>query len=161
MKILFCLLAIMMFNKECEQNKSAIASDTAIHAEKTPDVMQNVSIVSYEATSRGFYEKIWITKETMTITNDRNHMVNTSVPTSENDWDELVGLLKDVNIEALPTLEAPTSKRLYDGAAIASLTVTQGKEETKSNSFDHGDPPKAIEAIVNKVLSMKKMHEKN
>jgi hypothetical protein len=58
-------------------------------------------------------------------------------------------------------LEAPTSLRNHDGAAIATLGVSKDKEETISNSFDHGHPPKAIEALVNKVLSIKKIHEKN
>ncbi|MEZ4793779.1 MAG: hypothetical protein R2783_10040 [Gelidibacter sp.] len=161
MKILFSLLAILMFNKECDRNKTTDIKTTAINSEKTSGISQDVSTISYEATTRGFYEKIWINKETMTITNDRNHMESTSFPTPESDWNELLELIKDVDITALPDIEAPTSKRQYDGAAFATLTVTQGKLETRSNSFDHGHPPKAIEAVVNKVLSMKKMHEKN
>lgn len=161
MKILFSLLALLIFNKDCEEHKSTEMSVSAMNSEKTMTAIERVSSVSYEATTRGFYEKIWVTKDRITVTNDRNQVEKTEFPISEKDWNELMTLLMEVNIEALPELEAPTSKRNSDGAAFASLIVTQGDLETVSNSFDHGNPPKEIEAVVNKVLSMKKMYDKN
>jgi hypothetical protein len=151
----------MMLNQECDQNKSVNTSSASTNSEKMSDLTQEYSKVWYEATTRGFYEKIWVTKDSITITADRNQMVSTSYLTLEEDWNELMNLLKTVNVSELPDLEAPTSMRHYDGAAIATLAVSMGKTEIKSNNFDHGHPPKAIEAVVNKVLSMKEMHEKN
>jgi hypothetical protein len=161
MKILFSLLTILILNKDCNQTKSVDSTYTAINSEDMSDVTQEDTTIWYEATTRGFYEKIWVTKDSITITNDRNHITSNNYPTSEEDWDDLVNLIKNVDVTALPDLEAPTSLRHHDGAAFATLAVTQNKIETKSNSFDHEYPPKAIEAVVNKVLSMKEKHEKN
>lgn len=161
MKILFSLLAIMMINKDCDQNKSVKTSSTMTNSEKISEAHQAYTKIWYEATTRGFYEKIWVNKDSITITSDRNHITKTSYQTLDGDWNELMELLKSVNVKELPDLEAPTSMRHYDGAAIATLAVLEGKTETISSSFDHEHPPKAIEAVVNKVLSMKKMHEKN
>ncbi len=160
MKLLFILLPILMLNKECEQTKSSDSS-TAIHSEKTSDVMQENTTISYQATTRGFYEKIWVTKDSLTVTNDRNQTEKISYAMQKADWDELMSLLKAVDITTLPEIEAPTSMRDYDGAAFATLSVTQDTLETTSNSFDHGHPPKSIEALVNKVLSMRKAYQKN
>ncbi|MGJ8591621.1 MAG: hypothetical protein ACSHXF_03690 [Aquaticitalea sp.] len=160
MKILLSLFAIMLLNKECDQSKSTDSTSMTVNAEAMTDVAQDYSKVWYEATTRGFYEKIWITKDSITVTNDRNHMSSNKYATSLEDWNELLTILKDVDVNAMPDLEAPTSKRHYDGAAFASLGVAQNKTEIQSNSFDHGNPPKAIEAVVNKVLSMKKSFDK-
>lgn len=161
MKILFSLLAIMMLNKDCDQNKSVDTSSEAINSEKMSEATQAYTKIWYEATTRGFYEKIWVTQDSITVTNDRNHMTSMNYPTPAEDWNELMTLLKNVDVASMPDLEAPTTLRHHDGAAFATLAVFQNETETQSNSFDHGHPPKAIEAVVNKVLSMKEKHEKN
>jgi len=66
-------------------------------------------------------------------------------------------LLNAINIKSLPELEAPTNKRLFDGAAHTTVTLIQNKIEVTSSSFDEGHPPKDIEALVNKILSIKEM----
>ena len=71
------------------------------------------------------------------------------------DWDELEKLLKSISPENLGKLKAPTDKRLYDGAAHATLSILLGDVVMITPSFDHGHPPKEIEALVNKVLSIK------
>jgi hypothetical protein len=161
MKILFSFLTILILNKECNQKKTMNASNEATTTENSSQMIQEDTKVSYEASTRGFYEKIWVGRDSITVTSDRDHKINMRYPTSEKDWDELMTLLKDVNIKEMPNLESPTKMRLYDGAAHASLTVGKAESEIRSNSFDHGHPPKAIEAVVNKVLSIKEKCEKN
>lgn len=150
-----------MLNKECQQNQGLEKNKMLETSEVEVDTSKIVSTVSYEASTRGFYERVWITKDSLIITNDRNHVKTVSHKTSEKDWDELLAILKDVAIDSISELEAPTSMRHYDGARFATLIIAQGKSEVQSSGFDHGHPPKAIEAVVNKVLSIKASHEKN
>ncbi len=156
MKTLFSLLAIVMLNTDCDQNKSD-ANKTAINSENSTKQMQDNIKISYETTTRGFYEKFWIDKDSLTITNDRDHVEKTSYSTPEKEWNELLDILKKVDVSALPNLEAPTSLRHHDGARFATLMVKHKGIESESESFDHGNPPKSIEALVNKVLSIKEM----
>lgn len=161
MKIVFSLLVLIIFNKACADHKIGDSTQTTSSSENTPIAIQEITQISYEATTRGFYEKIWITKGSITVTNDRNQTEKVSRPTLQKDWNDLMTILNGVDIESLPDLEAPTSMRQYDGAAIATLEITQGSDEIKSNNFDHGHPPKSIETLVNKVLSMNDMAEKH
>lgn len=161
MKILFSFLTILMLNKDCNQNKLVETNSASMNSKQMTDMNQEYSKVWYEATTRGFYQKIWITKDSVTMTSDRNLMEKVSYPTPEGDWDALLELIMDINIDDLPNLEAPTGKRHYDGAAFATLAIVKGEDEIKSNNFDHGYPPEAIEAIVNKVMSIKEKFEKN
>lgn len=117
-------------------------------------------VITYEATTRGFFERIWVSKETISFSNDRSLTEKTSMPTPESDWKELTGLFSDFNVESLSELEAPSKTFQHDAAAMAKLIVTMEGSTYKTSIFDHGNPPKSIEDIVNKVLSMKKMVEK-
>lgn len=161
MKLLFSLLAILMLNKECDHKKSMDDSNSVVNTENSSKMIQEDTNISYEASTRGFYEKIWVANDSITMTNDRDHKILMRYPTPEKDWKELMILLKDVNLNDMPNLESPTKMRHYDGAAHASLTIGKGESEIRSNGFDHGHPPKEIEAVVNKVLSMKQRFEKN
>lgn len=158
MKLLFSLLAIVIINTECDNNKFD-DTKTNLNSEQSKE-MQDATTITYEATTRGFYEIIWISKDSISFSNDRNQIEKVSFPTPENEWDELMTMLNKVDIKSLPNLEAPTAMRHYDGAPFATLMVTQNKLETKTESFDHGHPPKPIETLVNKVLSIKEMVKK-
>lgn len=159
MKILFSLFAIIWFS-ECGEKTSPESSDKSIGTENSMITIQDDTIISYEATTRGFYEKIWVDKDSISVTSDRNAAEKSRFSTPKGDWNELMKILNEINVSTLPDLEAPTSKSQYDGAAIATLIVQQNDLETKSNSFDHGQPPKSIEALVNKVLSMGELAKK-
>lgn len=159
MKILFYILTIFMFSTECDQNKSTEDTTTALNSENTSKMQESTTLI-YEATTRGFYEKIWITKDSITVTNDRNQIDKIRLSTPENGWNEIMSLLDEVDVKSLPNLEAPTTLRHHDGAAFATLTIVQNKVETKSETFDHGHPPVQIETLVNKVLSMRELLNK-
>ena len=111
--------------------------------------------MTYRALSRGFFEYIQISQSEVIISKDRNLIDVDIYNCDENDWNSLIVLLKDVNLEIFQDLIAPTGKRLYDAAPYATLDIKHGNKNIQTPSFDHGFPPKAIYALVNKVLSIK------
>lgn len=150
MKTLFCLLALVALNQECGNQNQTLGTESP----------QEAVEIRYEATTRGFYEMIWISNGNLSLTNDRNHETKATYAIADKDRDELTGLLSKVDVEALPSLEAPTSKRHHDGAAFATLTVVRDGIETQTDNFDHGHPPKAIEELVSKILSLAEGNKK-
>lgn len=147
MKVLISLMTLLLLNNECsiKQHQST---------ESISDLTQEEITITYTALSRGFFEKIQVTKDTLMVSNDRNLVEKETYICTEKDWSQLMALLKEIDVESIPTLEPPTSKRLYDGAAHASLSIEKNDATIQSNGFDHGYPPKAIERLVNKLLSM-------
>lgn len=137
MKILFVLLSLIIFDKGCTESK----------------VNQDNISIEYTALSRGSYKLIAVNKKTISIINQRGTepMIK---PCSKENWNSLIDALKTVDIENLPNLKAPSEKRLFDGAAIANLTITYNGNTYKSSSFDHGNPPKDIETVVKEILSI-------
>lgn len=133
MKTIFTIFLTLFLTKGCSNEEF----DTAI--------------VDYEATSRGFYKKIKIEDKKLYVVNDRNEKP-TEVALSKKEWNDLVDAFKEINLDGMANLKAPTDKRLYDGAAHANISITvKGKTYTTSG-FDHGYPPIEIENLVNKLI---------
>jgi heat shock protein HslJ len=144
MKIVFSLIVLFICSSECHQNHS----QNSIQA-------QDDMMITYEASTRGFYEKTWITKDSVSFSSDRSLATITVVKCESSVWESLMALIKDINVNELPGLEAPTKMYQVDGAAMATLKIEMNNEVFETNIFDHGHPPKAISKLVNKVLSIK------
>lgn len=115
------------------------------------------AVLEYTANTRGFYQKITIQDQMVSISKDRSGTEKpVATKISDKDWRELVGYFENINLDSLPTLKAPSQKRFHDGAAIADLKVTYKEKEYKTASFDHGYPPEAIKKLVDKINSFAK-----
>ena len=115
------------------------------------------AVLEYTANTRGFYQKITIQDQTISVSKDRNGNVKpVTTKISEKDWNELIGYFEAINLDSLASLKAPTEKRFYDGAAIADLKVTYKDKTYQTEAFDHGYPPEAIKKLVDKINSFAK-----
>ena len=149
MNFLITFMSIFLISNECDNNKNAL---------KITDENQEKEIaLIYRASSRSYFKEITVTKNVVLISNDRNGIHKKPYKSSLKYWQKCLDLLAQIKISKLTTLKAPTSKRLYDGAAHASLTIKNKKGEIQSNSFDHGHPPEEIRELVEKLLSFKKL----
>lgn len=121
---------------------------------------QNEILITYQALTRGFFEKIWINQQFINFSNDYNLDLVQKVACPIEDWNELLNLIDSIDVKSLQKLEAPSNTNHYDAAPAATLEITTNNNTYKTPIFDHGNPPKSIEDIVNKILSMKKMVNK-
>lgn len=142
MKILTAILLTIFLGKGCGQ------------ADKND--LQN-TIIEYTANTRGYYYKITIQDQMVTVSKDRKgDEVPDTTKLSDKDWTELTTDFKAVNLEEISTLEAPTQLRFHDGAAMANLKITYQDKIYESKTFDNGHPPEQIAKLVNKVNSFAK-----
>jgi hypothetical protein len=145
MKILSLLFLTLFLGKSCD-------------GQKKQDL--KTAVIEYVANTRGFYQKVIIQDQTIRVFKDRNGNVKPlATKISDADWKVLITEFGNINLEEIPNLKAPTQKRLYDGAAIANLTITYKGKTYKTNAFDHGFPPIEIEKLVNKINSIVKEEE--
>ena len=70
--------------------------------------------------------------------------------------DDEISKTSEIDIKNIPNLKPPSTKSHYDGALAGSLKIElaskTGSVETMSPTFDHGNPPKEISELVNKLL---------
>ena len=115
------------------------------------------AVLEYTANTRGFYQKITIQNQMVSVSKDRSGTekpVETKI--SDKDWKELAGYFETIELDSLPTLKAPTEKRFHDGAAIANLAVSYKDKTYQTEAFDHGYPPDAIKKLITKINSFAK-----
>jgi len=115
------------------------------------------AVLEYTANTRGFYQKITIQNQTVTVSKDREgNDKPVAKKISDKDWKELGDYFESMELDTLPTLKAPTQKRFYDGAAIANLKVVYKDKTYQTEAFDHGYPPEALKKLVAKINSFAK-----
>jgi hypothetical protein len=142
MKILSLLFLTIFLGKGCDSAKAQ-------------DIQS--AVIEYTANTRGFYQKITVKDQMVTVSKDRDgNDKPVPVKISDADWNELVNCFKKVKLDSLAKLKAPTEKRFYDGAAIADLKITFKDKTYESTSFDHGFPPKEIKKFVNRITAFAK-----
>lgn len=123
--------------------------------EKKQDI--KTAVIEYVANTRGFYKKITIQNQTISVTKDRKGIdkpIQTKI--SNSDWKKLIAEFQDIDLEGIPNLKAPSEKRFYDGAAIANLKINYKDKTYESTSFDHGNPPAEIKKLIVTINSLVK-----
>jgi hypothetical protein len=113
--------------------------------------MSSVEIV-YSAVSRGYYQKIVVKNQMVSITKSRGEESVTNKINGAQ-WARIVSEFKKIKLESIPQLKAPTEKRFHDGAAIANLRITQNGKTYETNGFDNGFPPAEIEKLVTLLVA--------
>jgi hypothetical protein len=142
MKLFAVILWSVFLSKSCEgQTKNDLKT----------------AVLEYTANTRGFYQKITIQNQMVSVSKDRNANVKPiETKISDADWKELVGYFETINLDSLATLKAPTQKRFHDGAAIANLKITYKEKSYQTGAFDHGVPPESIKKMVDKINTFAK-----
>ena len=166
---LFIGASVLWSCKSQDVSDTKTENSNAMDKERTNDVViasdkqtqeQDELAVVYSTSTRGFFEYIKITKRETVLSEDRYLKNIKTYPTQPADWDVLVKFIDSTDYKKFRQLEAPTGKRLYDGAPHAMLTIIKNEEEIRTPSFDHGQPPKDILNFVAKVLSIREAHIK-
>lgn len=140
MKKAIVLLFTTLFFAGCVGQKKAV--DSSIKVE-------------YKAYSRGFYQTIRVENQMVFVSKNREEKP-VAFKLSAAEWNSVILVVNELNLETLSQMKAPTEKRLFDGAAIAGFKITKQGKVYESQSFDHGYPPAETEKIVNKMLSFEK-----
>ncbi|WP_248724806.1 META domain-containing protein [Seonamhaeicola sp. ML3] len=139
-------------------NLFSVKGDTLIFSNGDRVLMeatkQDLAIsLEYNQHSRNSFQVIQINEKSISVQNERNGSI-TKMGCTDEQWDKLINLIKTINIETLSSLDAPSQKRLFDGAAIAKLKVTLNGKTYETPSFDHGNPNTAITNLVKEILSI-------
>jgi hypothetical protein len=137
MKLFSIILLSLLFQKGCtESEKQDLAN----------------AMLVYEATTRGFYEKIIIQNQMISVSKDRSGKDNAPLlKISDKNWKDLISDFDLINLDELSNMKAPTERRFYDGSAIASLKITYKEKTYQTSDFDHGFPPLEITKLVDKI----------
>jgi hypothetical protein len=162
MKTITLLFLSLFLTNKCQDKKET--TETASVAEKvkteetrtemTDNKTQEATIVEYEASTRGAFYKIIFQNNQLMVSRDRNNPNGKPFSISKQDVLELTTMLKAIKPEGLEKLKGTTQERYSDGAMHANFKIIQNGKEYQTQGFDAGVPPKEIEKIVSKLISL-------
>ncbi|MGS2725850.1 hypothetical protein ACU8DI_04525 [Psychroserpens sp. BH13MA-6] len=158
MKLIICVILMLITTKECDKTQKDMVNNAS--QEMADRQSQEIDKITYQAATRGFFLKIWVEGDTLSYTNDYNLQDVKTHKISEEQRTALNEKTSQFDMTKLSELKSPSESHQFDGAAIATFEATKGDETYKTNAFDHQNPPKEIKALVEKLLSMKAMMEK-
>ena len=143
-----CFAIITLVATNCNSKK------TALNNSKENTSQQNEVTISYSAHTRGFYQKLILKKNSLTVFKEfeKTNAVSSSI--DDKDWNECLRLLENINLKTLPNLKSPTNYRQFDGAPHAQLSVIQKGDTIQSSGFDHKYPPTELKPLVEHILSL-------
>lgn len=151
MKKLGLLLLAVIFTVGCSSTKTAVAKDEVKQEKNTGKLS-----FEYEASTRGAYRKVVITKDSVVTILDHEMKNVTTKPTKKADWDNLnasYNKIRDQRIK-LEELKAPSNKSFSDGAMGANLKIIVSDQIFYTPTFDHGNPPAEVAILVGKIILM-------
>jgi len=159
MKLLLIILSTLTLNS-CRATKKASSLDnitakevTVKETKLTKGDVQTEPLAIYDAHTRGYHYTLTVYETYATVIKEYQGKPE-KVAVVDTDITELKKIISDVSIDKIGTYEAPTKKRHYDGAPHTTISIFKKGEKYTSQTFDGGFPPKALEVLVNKVLSL-------
>ena len=137
---LFILIGLSALNQNCNSRS----------------IQQDPANITYEATSRGFFLRVYVIGDSMTISQDRNKP-ETVKPLNNKELKAIHSELSNLELGSIENLKRPSESSTYDAAPAAILKIDFMNESYSSPSFDHGNPPKEIKPLVDLILSVAKV----
>lgn len=137
MKLIFNSLLLFLIFNSCAAQKN------------------NTLILNYEAHTRGNSVKISVDSEKVIFTNFESEK---TYPINTKKWKEIQNLVKNIDLNSIRDLKAPSIKSHTDAALIASLKITEGDKFYESSTFDHGNPPKKLKVLVDKLFELAQLN---
>lgn len=110
----------------------------------------------YSAMTRGSFRKIKATQAGISFTNGRDAKPQlTEISTA--DWNGMVDYYEKnlaKKVSGLGEIEVPSKKHQFDGAPLATFTVTVGDQQYNTPAFDHGNPPAQVKPLVDEMMRL-------
>ncbi|MET3731799.1 hypothetical protein [Moheibacter stercoris] len=109
--------------------------------------------ISLEKVGMSGSENLVINSKERMKTQSNRSGVGDSVKTifDSKDWNELVAIVQNLNIEEFQNMEAPSQERFHDGARATTIIIKTADSEISSQTYDEGKPPASVK-ILNDYL---------
>jgi hypothetical protein len=147
MKILTLILGfVTIVNGACESGKKPTAEAAKIES------VAGLKSIAWSAYTRGKQELISVT-ETNLVVSENGTVIKEKKITTE-DWKLLSNVVKNIPLNEIANLEAPSQKRFVDADLASKIEINTNSASFTSSEFDKTQPPKTLAPLINKIKSL-------
>ena len=123
---------------------------TNCNAQKSLDFKE----IRYEASTRGKKIELKVTDSELIY---KVNQETTRVQLTAKARKEITALLSKIEVQKIETFVPPSEERFSDKALHASLTIIIDTKEHASKTFDHGNPPKELKQLLDRIFKVLKI----
>ena len=159
MKLILIILSTLTLNscgatKKSSSSENITAKEVIVKETKVvKDDVQDEPIAIYDSNTRGYHYTLTVYETHATVVKVYQGKPE-KIAVLDTDIADLKKIISEVSADKIGTYEAPTKRRHYDGAPHTTISIFKKGEKYTSQTFDGGFPPKGLEVLVNKVLSL-------
>lgn len=162
MKTITYLASLVFVFTSCNCQKATTSnSDTTKLVDATNTVsnlnqsQEEIPVIEYGASARNMSLSVKVENKMLYVSKLRDFKdYETKITIADKDWNEIVSLAKNIDLNKVQDWKWPTEMRYYDGAPHANITFFSKGIAYPAAGFDHGHPPVEGEALINKILSL-------
>lgn len=125
------------------------------YSQKNDDVVR----VEFNSGTRAYREQLIVTKDSLSVIKEdfrqdqRPQIVRRSTDAGE--WTSIIESIGGVRLSEIETLQSPTMKRTFDGAAHGSIIITTADGRSFTHGFDDENPHKKFRALMNQIRKLR------
>lgn len=105
--------------------------------------------ITYEAITRGSSIEIKATSDLITY---KDFETEKQLEPTKKEWKSIKTLIEEINLAEMYLFSAPSEESSTDVALQATLSIYTKNMPYKSQPFDHGNPPKELKKIIDKLF---------
>jgi hypothetical protein len=130
-----------------------ILSMNPICSEQNQDRTMQFS-VTYKAVTRGANFEYIINNERIVVNSMGLDKKNGERAVTLQERNQVMALVNKIELDEIGMLIAPSNNSVTDRALVASLSVFKEGKTYESSSFDEGNPPRALKALIDKIVAL-------
>lgn len=134
----------------------AIVTTAVTVTQKTEDVNR----IEFNSGTRTYREQLIITPDSLSVIKedfrvDQRPQIHRR-STSAGEWRSVKEALKDIRLTEIETLQSPTMKRTFDGAAHGSIIITTSDGRSFTHGFDDENPHRKFRLLMDQISKLRK-----
>ena len=120
-----------------------------------------VNQFEYTTTTMMGRTQLLVTQDSVVVDfNGRGEPTHFSRATKAQEWSGLMLSLKEVDLDKVASLEAPSNKRATDAAPFAYFEFTTKDSTYRSASFDHKNPNSMLKPCMDEIIKIQEENTK-
>lgn len=120
-----------------------------------------VNQFEYTTTTMMGRTQLLVTQDSVVVDfNGRGEPTHFARATKPQEWTALMLSLKEVDLDKIASLEAPSNKRATDAAPFAYFEFTTKDSTYRSASFDHKNPNSMLMPCMEEILQIQEENKK-
>ena len=114
-----------------------------------------ITKITFTSLTRGYQNEMFFTADSLIkIENNRGEVKVRKRTLQPFEWEKLLAATASLELNDMPELPSPSSKRAFDGARHSSITIHTNTEKSYTHSFDDENPNAVLMELMEAIKNV-------